>query len=118
MEEVQALADRVMRAIDEGDHEAVEAAFHPNATWWMNGRLRGTFTEVLPLLKRAKPERTPRRHEQIRRLYAPDGFTDQHVSRLQDPNGDIELAICVVVRLEAGRVSRLEEYFDPTQLPG
>jgi uncharacterized protein len=118
MEAIEALADRVMRALDEGDHETVEAAFDPNATWWMNGRRRGTFTEVLPQLRRAKPERTARRHEQIRRLYAPDGFTDQHLTRLPGPNGDIELAICVVVRVEAGRVTRLEEYFDPTQLPG
>jgi uncharacterized protein len=112
-----AFADDLMGALDEGDHATVESCFSPDATWWLNGRLRGRFAEVLPELKRAKPQPTPRRHEQIRRLFAPQGFTDQHITRLRSNGGDVELAVCVVVRVEDGRVSRFEEYFDASQLP-
>lgn len=115
--DLEIFADDLMRALDEGDHDTVRRYFRPDATWWMNGRLRGTFAEVLPELKRTKPERTPRRHEQIRRLFAAEGFTDQHVTLLRTEAGDVELPICVVVRVQDGKVTRLEEYFDTGQLP-
>jgi ketosteroid isomerase-like protein len=113
-DELRSFADRLMRALDEGDHEVAAACVAPDATWWMNGRLRGTFAAVLPELRRAKPAPTARRHEQIRRLFSPEGFTDQHVTRL---GPDVELAVCVVVRVAGGRATRIEEYFDTAQLP-
>ena len=67
-----------------------------------------------PFLSNTRAERTPRRHEQVRRLFSPDGFTDQHVTRL---GPDTELPVCVVVRVAGGRATRIEEYFDSAQIP-
>ena len=112
--DLSAFADRLMRALDEGDHDTAAECIAPDATWWMNGKLRGTFAETLPELRRLKPERTARRHQQIRRLLSPEGFTDQHITRL---GADAELPVCVVVRVAGGRATRIEEYFDSAQIP-
>jgi ketosteroid isomerase-like protein len=108
-----------MLALQDGDFATAESCFEPDAAWWMNGRLRGRFGDLLPELKRAKAAGGVLRHEQIRRMYAAEGFTDQHLVRLQAPGGgEVELAVCVVVRVGAGgRVTRLEEYFDGAAIP-
>jgi hypothetical protein len=117
-DEMAAFASRLMGALQDGDFETTEACFQPDATWWMNGRLRGRFTEILPEMKNAKAGRGVNPHLEIRRLYAAGGFTDQHLVRLpREGRRPAELAVCVVARLGAGgRVTRFEEYFDPTAL--
>jgi hypothetical protein len=117
-DEVQAFANRLMQALQDGDFETTEACFQPGATWWMNGRLRGRFAEILPELKRAKAAQGVIRHLEIRRLYTADAFTDQHLVRLpRDGLPPAELAVCVVARLgDDGRVTRFEEYFDSAVL--
>jgi ketosteroid isomerase-like protein len=117
-DEMAAFAGRLMRSMQDGDFETTEACFQPDATWWMNGRLRGRFDEIFPEMKRAKAERGVNPHLEIRRLYSADAFTDQHLVRLpREGKQPAELAVCVVVRLGAdGRVNRFEEYFDSASL--
>jgi ketosteroid isomerase-like protein len=109
-----AFAAHLMRSLQDGDFDTTEACFEPDATWWMNGRLRGRFSEILPEMREAKAARGVNPHLEIRRLYAAEGFTDQHVVRLpREAGAPIELAVCVVVRVgNSGRVERIEEYFD------
>ena len=112
--EMAAFAARLMRSLQDGDFDTTEACFEPDATWWMNGRIRGRFAEILPEMKKAKAARGINPHVDIRRMYSPEGFTDQHLVRLpREGQPEIELSVCVVVRRgEDGRVNRIEEYFD------
>jgi len=114
VDEMGAFAARLMRSLQDGDFETTVECFQPDATWWMNGRLRGSFAEILPEMKAAKSVRGVNPHLEIRRMCSDEGFTDQHVVRLpREGKPPAELAICVVARVGAdGRVTRFEEYFD------
>ena len=117
-DEMGAFAARLMRSLQDGDFETTVECFQPDATWWMNGRLRGSFVEILPEMKAAKSARGVNPHLEIRRMCSDEGFTDQHVVRLpREGKPAAELAICVVARVGAdGRVTRYEEYFDSATL--
>jgi ketosteroid isomerase-like protein len=118
VDQMEEFASRLMRSLQDGDFETTETCFEPGATWWMNGKLRGRFAEILPEMKRSKAERGANPHLEIRRMYSAKGFTDQHLVRLPQKTGPaIELNVCVVVRRgEDGRVTRFEEYFDSAVL--
>jgi ketosteroid isomerase-like protein len=117
-DEMRAFAARLMRSLQDGDFDTTVDCFQPDATWWMNGRLRGKFEELLPEMKAAKLARGVNAHLEIRRMCSEEGFTDQHVVRLpREDRAPAELAICVVARVDAeGRITRFEEYFDSAAL--
>ena len=117
-EEMGVLASRLMRSLQDGDFVTTESCFQADATWWMNGKLRGRFADILPEMKLAKAERGVNPHLEIRRMLTAEGFTDQHVVQLPRAGGPpAELAVCVVARVgEDGRVARFEEYFDSSVL--
>lgn len=118
VDEMAVFAGRVMRALQDGDFETTVECFAPDATWWMNGKLRGRFDEILPEMKAAKASRGVNPHLEIRRMCSEDGFTDQHTVRLaRQDKPPVELAVCVVARVgEDGRMTRFEEYFDSAAL--
>jgi limonene-1,2-epoxide hydrolase len=117
-DEMGVFAARLMRSLQDGDFETSVECFQPDATWWMNGKLRGRFEEILPEMRTAKAARGVNPHLEIRRMCSEGGFTDQHVVHLaRDGPAPIELAVCVVVRVgDDGRASRFEEYFDSAAL--
>jgi ketosteroid isomerase-like protein len=118
VDEMGPFAARLMRSLQDGDFETTVGCFEPDATWWMNGKLRGRFEEILPEMKATKASRGVNPHLEIRRMYSEGGFTDQHVVRLpREGKAPVDLAVCVVVRVgEDGRASRFEEYFDSAAL--
>ena len=57
------------------------------------------------------------RYEVVRRESVPGGFVQQHVLRGRAPSGDeIVMPACLVATVVDGRVTRMEEYTDPTPL--
>lgn len=118
VDEMGVFAARLMRSLQDGDFATAVDCFKPDSTWWMNGKLRGRFAEILPEMKAAKASRGVNPHLEIRRMCTEDGFIDQHVVRLpREGKLPAELAICVVARVDAdGRVARFEEYFDSAAL--
>jgi ketosteroid isomerase-like protein len=108
------LAERLFKAIEAGDLDAVERLYAPHAEIWHNtdgvvqspaDNLR-TLTWVTTNLRDIA-------YTQIRRSATDDGFVQQHLLAATNRAGQrIEVPACIVVRVEDGRITRLDEYLD------
>ncbi len=109
-----AFAQRFVAAIQAGDAEAVRAFYAPDAKIWHNiDHIEQTVDQNLKSLAwfvRTLPDRTYR----VQRIAPlPDGFLQQHVLEATLPNGERwAMDACVVVRVENGKITRLDEYLD------
>ncbi|ATC32538.1 nuclear transport factor 2 family protein [Caulobacter vibrioides] len=109
-----AFAQRFVAAIQAGDAEAVRAFYAPEAKIWHNiDHIEQTVDQNLKSLAwfvRTLPDRTYR----VQRIAPlPDGFLQQHVLEATLPNGERwAMDACVVVRVEDGKITRLDEYLD------
>ncbi|ATC25312.1 nuclear transport factor 2 family protein [Caulobacter vibrioides] len=109
-----AFAQRFVAAIQAGDAEAVRAFYAPDAKIWHNiDHIEQTVDQNLKSLAwfvRTLPDRTYR----VQRIAPlPDGFVQQHVLEATLPNGERwAMDACVVVRVENGKITRLDEYLD------
>lgn len=108
------LARRFVAAIQAGDAETVRAFYAPDAKIWHNiDHVEQTVDQNLKSLAwfvRTLPDRTYR----VQRIAPlPDGFLQQHVLEATLPNGERwAMDACVVVRVENGKIARLDEYLD------
>ena len=114
MTDAVALAKRFFDAIEAGDVETVADCYAEDAVIWHNTdgietskadnlKVLGQFVKYLP----------GRRYEDRRTHAIPGGFVQQH--RLTRPRADgttAEVTACIVCRVENGRITRLDEYFD------
>ena len=119
MTEDQALAfaEKFMTAIQAGDVDTVRACYAPDAKIWYNNDDREQSVEQnlksLAWFMRKLPDR---HYRIVRREALKDGFLQQHVLEATLPDGTRwRLAACVVVRIEDGKVVRLDEYLDSAQ---
>lgn len=117
-DDVLALADRFVTAIERGDVDAVRACYHPEAVVWHNNdgveQSVDQNLAVLRWMSRALPTRT---YRVLRREALPDGFLQQHVLEAELPGGGTwSLDACVVVRVQDGQIVRLDEYLDSAQV--
>ena len=116
-QDVLAFAERFVGAIQEGDTDAVRACYAPDAKLWHNtDGIEQTVDQNMKVLDwfiRALPDRNYR----VTRLEAlPDGFMQQHVLEATLPDGTKwSMDACVVVRIENGAITRLDEYLDSAQ---
>jgi uncharacterized protein len=107
-------AERFLGAIERGDAETVRACYAPDAKIWHNNdgieqtveqnmRVLGWFARTLP----------DRKYHLVRREALPDGFFQQHVLAATLPDGTAwSMDACVVVRMQDGLITRLDEYID------
>ncbi len=112
------LAERFFRAIEDGDIEAVAAAYDPAAPIWHNHDCREqSVAENLAVLEGFIHGSLARRYRVIARHALDDGFVQQHVLEAESHHGNIyTLPACIVCRVRAGRIVRLDEYFDSAQV--
>lgn len=112
-----AFAKRFVGAIQSGDTATVRACYHHDAKLWHNtDGIEQTVDQNMKVLDwfiRTLPDRNYR----VTRLEAlPDGFLQQHVLEATLPDGTKwAMDACVVVRIENGLISRLDEYLDSAQ---
>ncbi len=109
-----ALAERFVGALEAGDTETVLACYAPDAKIWHNtDGIEQTVEQnmkVLAWITRKLPNRT---YKIIRREALSDGFLQQHVLTAALPDGSrFEMAACVIVKVENGVITRLDEYLD------
>ena len=107
-------AERFVGAIQTGDTAAVRACYHPDARIWHNSDgIEQTIDQNMKVLDwfiRTLPDRN---YRVVRREPLPDGFLQQHVLEATLPDGaKWAMDACVVVRLEDGVITRLDEYLD------
>lgn len=114
----RALAQAFFDGIERGDPLAVADCYADHAVIWHNtdGREK-TKAENMAVLQAFIRTARSRRYEERRLRVFPGGFVQQHVLRAVLADGSRrELAACLVCRVEGGRITRLDEYFDSAQV--
>jgi len=105
---------RFFAAIEAGDIGAVRAMYAPDAVIWHNDDLvEQPVEENLKVLAGLHRAVSGLHYEIIRRAPAEDGMIQQHVLRGTLPDGQpVALHAAMYLRVQAGRVTRIEEYLD------
>jgi ketosteroid isomerase-like protein len=115
--DVLAFAERFLAAIQAGDGEAVRACYAPDAKIWHN--IDGIEQSVDDNLKSLRwfVRKLPDRFYRLQRREAiSDGFMQQHVLEATLPDGTPwKMSACVVVRMQDGVITRLDEYLDSAE---
>jgi ketosteroid isomerase-like protein len=115
---IDRLADEFIAAVETGDLETIRTSVYaPDARIWHNtdDRVIGP-EENLRVLNWLAGTLRDMRYTEIQRRLTPDGYVQQHVLRGIVPNGEeLTLRACFIVTVEADRITRLDEYMDPTQ---
>jgi len=108
------LAERLFKAIEAADIDAVKEIYAPDAEIWHNtdGLVQSrddnarTLTWVTKNLQGMA-------YTEIRRSATDDGFVQQHVLVANNRAGQrVEVPACIVVRIADGHITRLDEYID------
>jgi uncharacterized protein len=108
------VADRLFSSITKGDIEGVRQVYDPACVIWHNNDNAAQNVEQnLRVLAWVVKNVGSLRYEDVRRHDTPTGFVQQHVLRGTSPSGKpLEIAACIVCRVENGRITRLDEYLD------
>lgn len=117
MADINALADRFIDAIERGDVDTVRAIYADDARIWHNFDLLEVSAEDNARQVRWFASRlVAMKYTEIRRVLIDGGFVQQHVLRGTAPNGDtVAVHAMLRVYVVGDRITRLEEYLDPTQ---
>ncbi|MBY0278082.1 nuclear transport factor 2 family protein [Candidatus Binatia bacterium] len=113
-----AFARRFFAAVERGDLDTVRALYAPDAKiWTAQEPVERGPEENLAVLAWVKDNIKGFRYEDVRCQPTPTGFVEQHTTCGTAPGGgEFRFAACLVVRIEDGKVTRLEEYFDTAPL--
>lgn len=113
--ETAALAKRFFDCIETGDLDGLVACYAPGAEIWHNtdGQTQGP-EENRATLEGLVRHFADRVYDERRLDVFPGGFVQQHVLRAtrSRDGARVALAACLVCRVEHGRITRLDEYFD------
>jgi uncharacterized protein len=109
------IAERLFKAIERGDVDAIRNIYSPDCKIWHNhdGQTQSP-DENLRVLKWVIDNIEQRAYTEIRRQPTPTGFVQQHVmrGRLKSSGKQFALPACIVCIVENGRITRLDEYLD------
>ncbi len=117
-DDMNMLADRVMRAIEQNDHDAVAACYAPDARIWRNfDGEEQTVPENLKTLRWLDRRLKHRKYEIVSRHAFDGGYVQQHVLTGTLTNGEaFRMPACLVVTVKDGRIARLDEYLDSAHI--
>lgn len=109
-----AFAEKFLGAIESGDTATVRACYADDAAIWHNNDgVTQTVEQNMAVLGWFIAKLPGRHYRVVRRVALPDGFLQQHVLEATLPDGTRwEMPACVIVRIENGRITRLDEYLD------
>jgi len=108
------VAERFFAAVEAGDAEAAGDLYAPDAEIWHNTdgiTMRPEDNlKTLAWMGRNLPDL---QYTQVRRSATADGFVQQHVLVATNRAGQrIEVPACIVIVIEDGKITRLDEYLD------
>lgn len=111
------LAERFLGAIQAGDIDTVRACYAPDAKLWHNtDNIEQTVDQNLRVLGWFARKLPDRHYRVLRREALKDGFMQQHVLEATLPDGTPwKMSACVVVKMENGLITRLDEYLDSAE---
>ena len=115
-QEALRIADNLFSAIEAGDVNRIREIYSPNARIWHNtDNITQTVDENLAILKWVTTHIEGLKYTDVRRHATEDGFVQQHVLRGSFKGKELALPACIVVTIEGGRISQLDEYLDSAQ---
>lgn len=112
------VADRLFGAIESGDYEAVERLWADDVTVWHSGDAHeNDRVRALKVIRWFIGTTTQRSYEILDRQFFDGGFVQQHVLQADGTNGSsIALRVCIVIKVDDGLITRIDEYFDPSDM--
>ncbi|MBP1820142.1 nuclear transport factor 2 family protein [Mycobacterium sp. OAE908] len=116
--DIDAIADRLFHAIENGDIATVQQLWADDVVVWKvadRGRDRVRALRVIGWFVDATTER---RYEILERQFFEGGFVQQHILHANGRNGgSISMRVCIVIKVGAnGLINRVDEYFDPAEM--
>lgn len=115
LDDIRAMATRFFNAIEAGDIETMRESFTPDAEIWHNtDELIVTRDQTATTLTGMVARIDAREYADRRLTVFPGGFVQQHVLkgvRTHD-GGAVRLPCAIVCKVEGGKITRLDEYFD------
>ncbi len=109
-------ADKLFRAIENGDVDAIRNIYTPETKIWHNNDgIAQSVDQNLAVLKWVITNIKNVKYTEVRRQPTPTGFVQQHVLRGRFKDNDIALPACIVATVEDGHITRLDEYLDSAQ---
>jgi ketosteroid isomerase-like protein len=109
-------ADKLFRAIESGDVDAIRNIYTPDTKIWHNNDgIAQTVDQNLAVLKWVITNIKGLKYTEVNRQPTPTGFVQQHVLRGRFKDKEIALPACIVATVEGGRITRLDEYLDSAQ---
>ena len=113
--DIRDMAQRFFDAIEAGDIETMRSSFAPDAEIWHNtDELIVTRDQTAQTLTGMVARIKDRKYADRRLTAFPGGFVQQHVLtgvRVHD-DGPVRLPCAIICKVENGRITRLDEYFD------
>lgn len=112
---IAAMATRFFDAIEAGDIETMRDTFTPDAIIWHNtDEAIVTRDQTAQTLTAMVARIRDRKYADRRLTVFPGGFVQQHVltgKRVHD-DGEVRLPCAIICKVEGGKITRLDEYFD------
>jgi ketosteroid isomerase-like protein len=113
------VATRLFGAIERGDYETVASMWAGDVRVWHTGDPKDNDrVRALKVIRWFMNITTTRSYEILDRRFFDGGFVQQHVLRARRSDGiSIEMRVCIVIEVNpAGLITRIDEYFDPTDM--
>ncbi|KUI21690.1 DUF4440 domain-containing protein [Mycobacterium sp. GA-1285] len=115
---VTAVADRLFQAIESGDRDAISRLWDDDIVVWKVADRDRDKDRALRVLHWFIDTTSQRRYEVIDRRLFDGGLVQQHILHATGHNGGvIAMRVGIIIKLGAdGRISRIDEYFDPAEI--
>ncbi len=115
--EMEALADRLMGAIERGDIDTIKTCYAPDVRIWHNfDEIDQTLEDNIKIMHWMAKRLLDRKYTIESRRYFANGWVQQHVLTGTTPSGTaFRMPACIICQVKDGRVTRLEEYLDTAQ---
>jgi len=112
------VADRLFEAIENSDIAMIQQLWNDDVVVWKVADHDRDKERALRVLTWFINTTTDRRYEILDRQLFDGGFVQQHILHANGRNGgSISMRVCIVIKMGAnGLISRIDEYFDPTEI--
>jgi ketosteroid isomerase-like protein len=118
-DEMNVLADRLTRAYEQNDTDAIVACSAPDARIWHNiDGVEQTVEEQLGATRWLNDQFKNLRYEIVSRHSFDSGYVQEYVvhGTLTDGGETFRMPLCMSVTVRDGRIARLDEYLDSAHL--
>jgi uncharacterized protein len=113
-----AVARKLVERLLAGDVDGVAELYTDDMTAWRNADGRTLVKkQALKVVRILTGTLSDLRYENVRVTATADGYVQQHTMKCTAPNGQpVEAHVCMIARLENGKIKHVSEYMDTAQM--